>query len=105
MLNNLLKLRSENDFEFHLKRSWKKRHSNRQKNSGYILASFDHFKSQILSEFNRVKYRDLEVMVYRLQLTYDEIVENLDVKYKAGSTVGYTLVPGIYEISDTNLMI
>ena len=44
-------------------------------------------------------------MVYRLQLTYDEIVEILDVKYKAGSTVGYTLVPGIYEISDTNLMI
>ena len=44
-------------------------------------------------------------MVHRLQLTYDEIVDTLDVKYKAGSTVGYTLVPGIYEFSDINLMI
>ena len=59
-------------------------------NSGYKLAGFDHFKSEFLSELKRVKYRDFEDMVHRLQLTYDEIVVILDVKYIVGSTVGYT---------------
>ena len=44
-------------------------------------------------------------MVCRLQLTYDEIIDILDVKYIAGSIIGYTLPPGIYEISDFNLML
>ena len=42
-------------------------------------------------------------MVYRLQVTNDEIVHILDVKYIAGSIRGYTLPPGIYEISGINL--
>ena len=42
-------------------------------------------------------------MVLRIQLTYDEIVAVLDVKSMAGSTKGYTLPPGIYEISDISL--
>ena len=44
-------------------------------------------------------------MVYRIQLTYDESIDILDVKYNAGSTIGDTLPPSIYEISDINLMI
>ena len=44
-------------------------------------------------------------MIYRLQLTYDEIIDILDDKYNAGSTIGYTLPPGVYEISDINLML
>ena len=44
-------------------------------------------------------------MVYRMELTYDEIVDNLDVKYIAGSIIGYTLTPGIYKITDFNLML
>ena len=44
-------------------------------------------------------------MVYRMELTYDEIVDSLDVKYIAGSTVGYTLPLDIYETGDLNLMI
>ena len=44
-------------------------------------------------------------MVYRLELTYDENVDILDVKYIAGSTNGYTLVSDSYEVSDINLML
>ena len=44
-------------------------------------------------------------MVYRMELTYDEIVVVLDVNYFAGSNIGYTLQPGIYESSDINLML
>ena len=44
-------------------------------------------------------------MVYRFQLTYDEIIEILDLKYTPTTTIGYTLPPGICEIIDSNLML
>ena len=44
-------------------------------------------------------------MVFREELTYDEIVDILDVKYVAASTVEYTLQAGIYEITDGNFML
>ena len=43
-------------------------------------------------------------MVHRLQLTYVEIIDILDVKYTAGSTICYTLPPGVYKIKDNNLI-
>ena len=44
-------------------------------------------------------------MVYSMDLSYDEIVDTLDVNYIAGSINGYTLPPGIYEITDISLML
>ena len=44
-------------------------------------------------------------MVNRTQLTSNEIVDVLDVKYIAGSTKGYTFPPGIIEVSDINSML
>ena len=44
-------------------------------------------------------------MVDRLQFFLDEITDILDVKYIAGSTIGYTLPPVVYEISHINLML
>ena len=44
-------------------------------------------------------------MVYRMDLTYDEIVNILDVEYIAGSNIGQTIPTGIYENSDINMMI
>ena len=44
-------------------------------------------------------------MVYRMEVTYDEIVDILDVNIIAGSTIGYPLQPGIYENGDINLML
>ena len=40
-----------------------------------------------------------------MQLTYDEIMGMLDITYNAGSNFGYTLSPGVYELSDINLML
>ena len=51
------------------------------------------------------KYADLEDMVFRFGLTYNEIVDILDIKYIPTSTKGYTLPCGIYEIRDINFMI
>ena len=86
-------------------KKWRKGTGIETENGGHNLAGFDHFKSEILAELKRVKYEDLEDMVYRMELTYDEIVDILDIKYIPGSTIGYTLPPGLYEISDINLML
>ena len=44
-------------------------------------------------------------MVYRFQLTYDEIIDILDLKYIPTTTKGHTLPPGMYEIIDINFML
>ena len=63
------------------------------------LASFDHFfEREILAELGRVKYKDLEDIFYRMELTYYEIVDILDVEYISGSTIGYTLPEGFYGV-------
>ena len=105
----LLELSSENGIELLVKGSEKRGTRIEIENSGsYISAGFDHFRSEILSELKRRKYRDIEGMIYRLQLTYDEIVDMLDIKnikYTAGFTIGYTIPPKIYEITDIPSMI
>ena len=58
----------------------------------------------MLEEIKNAKYNDLEAMVYRFQLTYDESIDLLDIKYIPKTTIGYTLPPGIYVICDNNLM-
>ena len=39
------------------------------------------FKDEIFEELKKAKYNDLEDLVYRFQLTYDEIIDILDLKY------------------------
>ena len=104
-MNKISELICEKDIELHVKEVEKKGTRIEIKNIGYNLAGFDPFKTEILLELKRIKYRHLEGMVFRLQLTYDEIIDILDVKYISGSTIGYTLPPGVYEISDINLML
>ena len=70
----------------------------------YYLTHHDTHKNEIKGLKN-IKNRDLEDMVYRMELTFDEIVDILDVKNFAGSTKGYTLPPEIYEFKDINSML
>ena len=41
-------------------------------------------------------------MLYRFQLTYDEIIEKLDLKRIPSERTGSSLHPGIYEVADIN---
>ena len=41
-------------------------------------------------------------MVYRLQLTYDEFIDILNLKNIPAKRTGYSLNPGIYEVIDLN---
>ena len=59
-------------------------------------------KNEILEELRNVKYNDLDDLVYRMQLTYDEIIDTLDLKYNPTKRTGYSLYPGFYEVIDLN---
>ena len=99
-LNSLLDFRSPSDIELPVKKAEKRSTRIERDNSGFNLAGFHHFKSETLAELKRVKNKDLEDMVYRMELPYDEIVDIMDVKIIAGSIIGYFLPPGIYEFTD-----
>ena len=45
------------------------------------LSSLGTFKNEILEELKKSKYNDLEDLIYRFQLTYDDIMDILDLKY------------------------
>ena len=57
---------------------------------------------KILEEIKIEKYNDLEDLVYIFQLTYDGIIDILDLKYIPSKRTGCSLHPGMYEINDTN---
>ena len=61
------------------------------------------FKDKILEELKNVKNNDLEDLVYRFRLTYDEIIDILELKYIPTKRTGYSLNPGIYEVVDLNI--
>ena len=68
-----LEIRSGNDIDLHVNEIEKRGTRKEIENIGYNLAGFDHFKSKILTELKRVKFKDLEDMVYRKKLTCNEI--------------------------------
>ena len=59
-------------------------------------------KNQILEKLKNVRHKDLEDLVHRRQLTYDEIRDILDLNYIPTKRTGYSLNPGVYEVSDIN---
>ena len=98
-LNILLELRSQNDIDLHVEQVRKKGLSLLK---DYSLSSLDTFREEILEELKTAKYNDLEDLVYRFQLTYEEIINKLDLKFFPTKRIGYSLCPGIYEIVDLN---
>ena len=68
----------------------------------YKLSDFGTQKYEILEEIKNVKFNDLEDLVYKMQLTYDEIKDILDLKYIPTKRTRFSLNPGIYEVVDLN---
>ena len=97
--NKLLELRSQNGIELHVEQVRKKGLILINDNS---LSSLGMFKDEILEDLKNGKFNDLDDMVYRFQLTYDEIMDILDLKYTPAKRTGYSLNPGIYEVNDLN---
>ena len=98
-LNKLLDFRS---LELHVKEVRKRGNKIQIGDNECKLSDFDTQKNKILKELKNVKYNDLEDLVYRMQLSYDEIIDILDLKYIPAKRTGYSLNPGIYEVVDLN---
>ena len=64
-IHKLLDLGSQNDIESHVEEVEKRCTRRKIEKSDYNLAIFHHFKSEILVELKRVKYKDLEDIVLR----------------------------------------
>ena len=98
-LNKLLELKS---LELHVEEVRKRGNKIKIEDNEYKLSDFDTQKNEILEELKNVKYNDLEDLVYRMRLSYDEVMDILDLKYIPTKRTGYSLDPGIYEVNDLN---
>ena len=76
-LNKLLKLKS---LELYIEEVSKRENKIKIGDDEYQLSGFDTQKTEILEELRKVKYNDLEDLVYRMRLSYDEIINILDLK-------------------------
>ena len=74
----------------------------KMRDNEYKLSEFDTQKNEILEELKNVKYNDLKDLVYRMRLSYDEIMDIVDLNYIPTKRTGYSLNPGIYEVVDLN---
>ena len=98
-LNRLLKLKT---LDLHVNEVRKRGKIIKIGGKEYKLSDFDNQKFEILGELKNVKYNDLEDLVYRMQLTYDEIINILDLKYIPTKRMGYSIEPNIYNVVDLN---
>ena len=98
-LNKLLELKS---LELHVEEFRKRGNKIKIGDNEYQLSDFDTQKNEKLEELKNVKYNDLEDLVYRMRLSYDENMDILDLKYIPTNRTGYSLNPGIYEVVDLN---
>ena len=98
-LNKLLELGS---LELHVKEVRKRGNKLKIGDDEHKLSDFDTQKKKYLKkkELKTAKYNDIEGLVYRLQITYDEIIDILDLKYIPTKRIGYSLNPTIYEVVD-----
>ena len=101
-LNKLLELRSQNGIDLHVEQVRKKGLILIILINDYSLSSLGMFKDEILGELKTVKYNDLEDLVYRFRLTYDEIMDILDLKYISTKRMGFFIEPNIYNVVDLN---
>ena len=98
-LNKLLELKS---LELHVKEVRKRGNQIKIGDVEYKLSDFDTQKNEILGKLKNAKYNDLKDLVDRMQLTYDEIINILDLKYIPTKRTGYFIEPNIYNVDDLN---
>ena len=98
-LNKLLELKS---LELHVAEVRERGDKIKIGDYEYKLSDFDTQKYEIIEELKNVKYNDLEDLVYRMRLSYDEIMDILDLKYIPTKRMGYSIEPNIYNIVDLN---
>ena len=102
IIDDLKKLIELTSLELHVKEVRKRGTILKIGDNEYNLSDFSTKKNEIIEELKNAKYNDLKDLVYRMKLTYDEIIDILDKKYIPTKRTGYSLNPGIYEVIDLN---
>ena len=102
IIDNLIKLLELKSLELHVNEIKKRGNKIKIADKEYKLSDFDNQKYEILQELKNAKYNDLEDLVYRMRLSFDEIMDILDLNYIPTKRIGYSLNPGIYEVVDLN---
>ena len=97
MINDLNKLLEPKSLELHVEEV-KKRGDKKIGDIEYRLLDFDTQKMRYLR--SNVNYNDLKDLVYRMRLSYDEIIDILDLKYFPTKRMRFSLNPGVYEVDD-----
>ena len=99
-LKDLLKVRSQNDIELHVEEIRNRGTKIKISHKEYKLSVFGTSKNEKLEELKSANYHDLEDLVNRMELSYDEIMDVLDIKNFPSERIGDTLPHGIHEICD-----
>ena len=76
--NKLLELKS---LELHVEEVKKRGNKIKIADKEYKSSDFDNQKNEIIEELKNAKYNNLEDLVYRMRLSYDEIMDILDLIY------------------------
>ena len=79
-----MELRSKNDIELHFEELKKRRNQIKLRDKEYKLSDFDTWKNEILKELKCLKcanYQNLKDIVFRIQFTYDEIIDIINLKF------------------------
>ena len=100
--DELKKLLERRSLELHVKEVREKGNKTKLGEYEYKLSDFDTQKNEKLEKLGNVKYNDIEDLVYRMLLTYGEIIEILDFKSFPTKRTGFSLHPGIFEVVDLN---
>ena len=98
-LNKLLELKS---LELRVEEVRKRGNKLKIGDNEYQLSDCDTQKHEILEDLKHAKYNELKDLVYRMRLSYNEIMDILDLKYIPTKKTGCSLNPGIYEVVDLN---
>ena len=101
-IDKLYKLLELKSLELHVAEVRKRGNIIKTGDNEYKLSDFDTQKHEIIEELKNAKYNDLEDLVYRMQLTYDEIINILDLKYIPTKRIGYSIKPNIYNVVGLN---
>ena len=98
-VNRLLELRS---LESHVDEVRKRGNTIKTGDKEYNLSDFDNHKYEIIKELKEAKYKDIRDLVHRMRLSYDEIMDILDLKYIPTKRTGYSLDSAFYEVDELN---
>ena len=90
--NKLIELRS---LELHVEEVRKRGSKIKIADKENKLSDLDNQKNEILEELRNVKNNDLRDSIYRMQLTYNEIIDILDLEYIPTKRIGSSLYPNI----------